>query len=52
MGNKEWANLYAATREVNWDQQLWDASVFIFHDSAAHDRETLFFLCANAKAKI
>ena len=40
---KEWATLYAAAHEVDFDQQLWDASKAIFQDTGGSDRETLFF---------
>ena len=39
--HEEWATLYAATQEVDFDQRLWDASKVAFHDTS---RETLFFL--------
>ena len=51
-GSEEWATLYAATREVDFDQQLWDASKLVFQDTSGADRETLFFLCADGKAQI
>ena len=44
--------LYAATQEMDFDQQLWDASKLVFKVTNSSDRETLFFLCANGKAQI
>ena len=44
--------MYAAAQEVDFDQQLWDASKVVFQDTFGADRETLFFLCANGKAQI
>ena len=32
-GNEEWATLYAATREMHLDEQLWGADVVIFEDA-------------------
>ena len=51
-GSEEWATLYAAAQEVNFDQQLWDAREPVFHDTGGSDRETLFFPCADRKAQI
>ena len=30
-------------QEVDFDQQLWDASKVVFQDTSGLDRETLFF---------
>ena len=43
--------LYAGAQEVDFDQQLWDASKAILQDTGSSDRETLFFLCADGKAQ-
>ena len=51
-GSEEWATLYAAAQEVDFEQQLWDASKVVFQDTSGADRETLFFLCADGKAQI
>ena len=51
-GSEEWATLYAAAQEVDFDQQLWDASKVVFQDTSGADRETLFFFCADGKAQI
>ena len=51
-GSKDWAALYAATQQVDFDQQLWDAGKVVFQDTSGSDRETLFFLCADGKAQI
>ena len=51
-GIEEWATLYAAAQEVDFDQQSWDASKVVFQDTSGVDRETLFFLCADGKAQI
>ena len=47
-----WATLYAAAQEVDFEQQLWDASKVVFQDTSGADQETLFFLYADAKAQI
>ena len=44
--------LYAAAQEVDFDQQLWDASKAVFQDAGGSDREKPFFLCADGKAQI
>ena len=51
-GSEEWATLYAAAQEVDFEQQLWDASNVVFQDTSRAERETLFFLYAHAKAQI
>ena len=51
-GSEEWATLYAAAQEVDFDQQLWDASNVVFQDTSGADRETPFFLYADGKAQI
>ena len=51
-GSEEWATFYAVAQEVDFDQQLLDASKVVFQDSFGDDRETLFFLCADGKAQI
>ena len=44
-GSEEWATLYAAAQEVDYNQQLWDASLrkAVFQHSGSSDCETLFF---------
>ena len=42
-GSEEWATLYVAAQEVDFDQQLWGASKVVFQDTNGSDRETLFF---------
>ena len=51
-GSEEWATLYTAAQEVDFGQQLWDASKVVFQDTSGADQETLFFLCAGGKAQI
>ena len=51
-GSEEWATLYAAAQEVDFDQQLWDASKAVFQDTGGSDRGILFFLCADGKAHL
>ena len=51
-GSEEWATLCAAAQEVDFEQQLWDASKVVFQDTSGADREPLFFLCADGKAQI
>ena len=51
-GSEEWATLCAAAQQIDFDQQLWDASKVVFQGTSGTDRETLFFLCADGKAQI
>ena len=51
-GSEEWVTLYAAAQEVDFDQQLWDASKVVFQDTSSADREAVFFLYADDKAEI
>ena len=44
--------MYAAAQEVDFDQQLWDVSRVVFHDTSGSDRATVFFLYADGKAQI
>ena len=50
-GSEEWATLYAAAQEVDFDQQLWDASKAIFQDTGGSDHENLFFCVPMARHK-
>ena len=43
--------MYAAAQEVDFDQQLWDASKVVFKDTSGANRETLFFRFADGKAQ-
>ena len=49
--SEEWVTLYAAPQEVDSDQQLWDTRKVVFQDTSGADRETLFFLFDDGKAK-
>ena len=42
----------AAAHEVDFDQQLWDASKAVFQDTAGSEHETLCFLCADGDTQI
>ena len=44
--------MYAAAQEVDFEQQLWDASKVVFQQTSSVDWETLFFLRADGKAQI
>ena len=44
--------LYAAAREVDFDQQLHDACSALFWDTGGPDWETLFFPLDDGKAQI
>ena len=44
--------MYAAAPEVDFEQQLWDASKVAFQDTSGADRETSFFLSADCKTQI
>ena len=50
-GSEEWATLYPVAHEVDFDQQLWDASKVALHDTSGSDRETLFFCVQRARHK-
>ena len=47
----EWATLYTAAQEVDFDQQLCDTSKAVFQDTSGSDRETLFFCVPMARHK-
>ena len=47
--SEQWATLYAAAQEVDFDQLLWDESKAVFWDTGGSSRETLFLLCADGK---
>ena len=49
--SEEWATLCAATQEVDFDQQLWDASKVVFQDTSGSDHETFFFSVPMARHK-
>ena len=52
LGHSPCTTLCAAAQEVDFGQQLWDASKVVFQDTSRADRETLFFLCADGNAQI
>ena len=43
--------LYAATQEVAYEQQSWDASKVVFQDTSVADQETLFSFVPMARHK-
>ena len=43
-GSEEWATLYAAAQEVDFDQELWDTSKTVFQDTNRSDCELFFSL--------
>ena len=50
--SEEWATLYAAAQEVDFDQQQWGAKGVVFQYTSGADRQTLLFLCADGRAHI
>ena len=50
-GSEEWATLYAAAQEVDFDTQLRDARKAVFQDTGGSNRETFFFLVPMARHK-
>ena len=51
-GSEQWSTIYAMAQEVDFDQELVDASKVTTVDSAWATQQPLFFLCANGKAQI
>ena len=51
-GSEQWSTIYALAQEVDFDQELVDASKVTTVDAAGATRQPLFFLCADGKALI
>ena len=50
-GSEKWETLYAASQEIDFDDELRKAATVSFKDTAGNDRQSLFFLCADGKAQ-
>ena len=51
-GSETLETLYAASQEIDFDDELRKAATVSFKDTAGHDRRSLFFLCAIGKAQV
>ena len=51
-GREKWETLYAASQEIDFDDELRKAATVSFKDRGGNDRQSLFFLCADGKAKV
>ena len=51
-GSEKWDTLYAASQEIDFDDELRKAATISFKDTAGTDRQSLFFLCADGKAQV
>ena len=51
-GSEKWETLYAASQEIDFDDELCKAATVSFKDTAGNDRQSLFFLCADGKAQV
>ena len=49
-GGEKWETLYAASQEIDFDDELRKAATVSFKDTGGNDRQSLFFLCADGKA--
>ena len=51
-GSEQWSTIYVLAQEVDFDQELVDASKVTTEDTGGATRQPLFFLCADGKAQI
>ena len=51
-GSEKWETLYAASQEIDLDDELRKAATVGFKDTGGNDRQSLFFLCADGKAQV
>ena len=51
-GSEKWETLYAASQEIDFDDELRKAATVSFKDTAGNDTQSLFFLCADGKAQV
>ena len=51
-GNEKWETLYAASQEIDFDDELRKAATVRKKDAEGNDRESLFFLCTDGKAQV
>ena len=49
---EKWETLYAASQEIDFDDELRKAATVSFKDTGGNDRQSLFFLCADGKAQV
>ena len=51
-GTEKWETLYAASQEIDFDDELRMAATVSFKDTGGNDRHSLFFLCADGKVEV
>ena len=51
-GSEKWETFYAASQEIDFDDDLRKAATVSFKDTAGNHRQSLFFLCADGKAQV
>ena len=51
-GTEKWETPYAASQEIDLDDELRKAATVSFKDTGGNDRHSLFFLCADGKAQV
>ena len=51
-GSEKLETLYAASQEIDFDDDLRKAATVSFKDTVGNDRQSLFFLCADGKAQV
>ena len=51
-GSEKWETLYAASQEIDFDDELRKAATVSFKDTEGNDRQSLFCLCAAGKAHL
>ena len=54
LGGENWETLYAASQEIDFDDELRKAATVSFNDTGGNDRQSLFFsfVCADGKAQV
>ena len=51
-GSEKWETLYAASQEIDFDDELRKAATVGFKDTVGNDRQALFCLGAEGKAEV
>ena len=51
-GSEKWETLYAASQEIDFDNELCKAATVSFKDAEGNDMQSLVFLCADGKAQV
>ena len=51
-GSEKWETLYAASQEIDFDDELRKAATVSFKDTEGSDRQSLFFMCADGKTQV